>query len=165
MICNCKMSKLLNSSSSNVFRPNPYSYSCRTKTYQGESTHNAKMYIISKTNYLSFTCRWGRCSGVAPVCLVSVHQTIRICSRPPPPPGLGLSISHLPLSGEMCASLTTRDKRIKVKKSYFLTSKTHDIVCNDESSYLRVIKDSSVCDTGGELLNEPFFRTIKMLNS
>ena len=108
-IWNCKMSDtkhhlLLKLSSSIVFRPNPYSW-WWTKTYQLESTHNAKMYIISKTNYLSFTCRWGRCSGVAPACLVSVRQTIGICSRPPPPLGLGLSISLIFLYPEKCALL------------------------------------------------------------
>ena len=70
------------------------------KTYMTKhhvNVKHTKMYIISKTHYLSFTCRWSRCSCVAPVCLVSAHQTIRICSRPPPPqppgPGLLLSIS------------------------------------------------------------------------
>ena len=70
------------------------------KTYMTKhhvNVKHTKMYIISKTHYLSFTCRWSRCSCVAPVCLVSAHQTISICSRPPPPPppgpGLLLSIS------------------------------------------------------------------------
>ena len=157
---------LLKSSSSNVFRPNPYSW--RTKTYQKESTHNAKMYIISKTNYLSFTCRWGRCSGVAPACLVSVRQTIGICSRPPPPLGLGLSISLIFLYPEKCALLWPTQKEIKVKYPELLwqailmiLSVTMKVLISQHS--LRGYKCVWDCDTGGELLNEPF-QNIRMLN-
>ena len=104
ILCNCKMSKLSDTiyKTSNLLEKSS-SLSLNSliimnnKTYMTKhhvNVKHTKMYIISKTHYLSFTCR---CSCVAPVCLVSAHQTISICSRPPPPPppgpGLLLSIS------------------------------------------------------------------------